>query len=151
MYLWTIVINLGIFMAMYKYRRYSMFLHFLFSLGVSAITIIYSVPLMIGKTIPTSGPIKTHIIIGIAILSLIVLEVILGCLCKILNLFKIPSVALHYMNKGHAIIGYSIAILCKFQYYYVEININYVYWTLLGQDILFAFMIIARKIWFPTL
>ncbi len=100
MYLWTIAINFAILMAMYKYRRYSMFLHFLISLGVSATTIVYSLPLMIEKAIPSkNSPMRTHMMIGIAILSLIFLEVILGSLCKILNLFKIPSVVLHYMNK----------------------------------------------------
>lgn len=152
MYLWTIVINFSILLAMYKYRRYTMLLHFLFTLAIATVTIVYSFPLLLSKAIPANtSPLKAHMIVGIAILSLICLEVVLGCFCKALNLFKVPSVLLHYINKAHAVIGYSLAILCKFQYYYIVKKKNYVYWILLTQDILFAFLIVARKIYFPTL
>jgi hypothetical protein len=152
MYFWTVGINLAIFMALYKYRRYTMFLHFLGSLGVAATTIVYSLPLILERAIPAgNSPLRTHMIIGVAILSLIFLEVVLGCLCKVVNIFRVPSVLLHYMNKTHLVAGYSLALLCKFQYYYIAKQKDYVYWLLLGQDILFAVLIAARKIWFATL
>ena len=55
------------------------------------------------------------------------------------------------MNKTHVILGYCLAILCKFQYYYITKSKDYVYYTLLAQDILFAVLIIIRKLTFPTL
>lgn len=116
------------------------------------VTALTSLPLLLKETIPsTHNPTRVHMIVGIAILSILFLEVLLGCLSKLLNIFKLPSVALHYMNKAHAVLGYCLAILCKFQYYYITSNKDYVYYTLLAQDILFAVLIIIRKLTFPTL
>jgi hypothetical protein len=152
MFLWTVAINFAIFFAMYKYRKYTIFLHFVIGMGVSIITVLSSMPLLLKTTIPTTNnPTRIHMIVGIAILSVICLEVLLGCLSKILNLCKIPSVLLHYMNKVHAVLGYSLAILCKFQYYYITKHKDLVYWILLSQDILFALLVIARKLTFPSL
>jgi hypothetical protein len=46
-YLWTIAINFVIFFALYKYRKYSMFLHILGGFGISVATVVLSLPLLI--------------------------------------------------------------------------------------------------------
>jgi len=149
--MWTIAINLGIFLALYKYRKYTIFGHFLIGLGVAATTLITSMPLLLAKPIPTKPSIQTtHVLIGIAIIAAIFLEVLIGCLSKLLNLCKAPSLLIYRLCKFHMYLGYALTILCKFQNYYIMKKTN-LYWILLGQDILFFVLLVTRKLFFPTL
>lgn len=151
-YMWTIAINIGIFLALYRYRKYSMVGHFLIGLGVACCTLITSMPLLLDKPIPTAPSVRTtHIYIGIAIVAAIFLEVVVGSLSKILNFFKTPSLLIYWLGKFHRYFGYALTLLCKFQVYYILKQSNKLYWILLGQDILFAILLIIRKFYFPSL
>ena len=89
-------------------------------------------------------------VVGYLLVGAYFLQVVMGCLCKLLNLCKIPSVFLFYFNKTHAVLGYLFSILSKFQvYYYIEDN--HVFWILLAQDLLFFFVVIFRKTLIPNL
>ena len=149
--MWTVTINVGIFLAMYKYKRYTIFGHFIIGFAVAFITLLFTFPVLLKTTIPSAASKKkTHYIIGYVVVCAIFLQVVLGCLCKLLNLCKVPSVILYYMNKVHTILGYSMTILCKCQVYNF-INQDHVFWILIAQDCLFFVMTIIRKIFFPNL
>lgn len=135
---------------MYKHKRYTMFGHFLIGFGVALVTLLFSFPMLLKTNLPVnSSPRKTHIIVGYVIVGTIFFQVILGCLCKLLNLCKVPSVVLFYMNKIHVYLGYLMTILCKFQVYYF-IDHDHVFWILLGQDCLFFILTFIKKIFFST-
>jgi len=146
--MWTVTINVGIFLAMYKYRRHTILGHFIIGFAVAFITLLFTFPVLLQITTPSTPPKKrNHYIIGYVIVSDIFLQVVLGCLCKLLNLCKVPSVVLYCMNKVHYFLGYSMTILCKFQVYNY-IDQDHVFWILLAQDCLFFIMAIIRKMFF---
>jgi hypothetical protein len=51
-YLWTIVIDFAIFFALYKYRRYSIYVHIAIGLFVALTTLIVSIPILMEEGIP---------------------------------------------------------------------------------------------------
>ena len=72
--MWTIAINIGIFLATYKYRRYTIFAHFLIGLGVAIITILSAFPMLLKADLSNLRPnIRIHTLIGIAIIAAIML------------------------------------------------------------------------------
>ena len=89
-------------------------------------------------------------VVGYLLVGAYFLQVVLGCLCKVLNLCRIPSVLLYYLNKTHGILGYLFTILSKFQVY-SYIQRNRVFWILLAQKILFFLGMIWWKLMFPRL
>jgi hypothetical protein len=89
-------------------------------------------------------------VVGYLLVGGYLLQVVMGCFCKLFNLCKIPSVFLFYFNKTHGVLGYLFTIISKFQvYYYIDDNL--VFWILLAQDILFFLIVIFRKLIFPLL
>jgi len=149
-YMWTVAINVGIVLAMYRHKRYTMFGHFLIGFGVAFITLLFSFPMLLNTPLSSVPPSKQiHIKVGYAIVGTIFLQVLLGCFCKLLNLCKVPSVVLYYMNKIHVVLGYLMTILCKFQVYYI-IDQDHVFWMLLAQDCLFFIFTIIKKVFFST-
>lgn len=149
--MWTIAINIGIFLATYRYRKYAIFGHFLIGFGVAFITLLFTFPVFLNATIPSkSSRMRTHMVTGFVIVVAIFLQVVLGCLSKLLNLWKVPSVLLYYMNKTHVVLGYLLTILNKVQvYYYIEVNHRF--WLLIAQDCLFLVLIVLRKLVFPNM
>lgn len=151
-YIWTIAINVGIFLALYRYRKYTMIGHFIIGFAVACSTLIIAMPLLVDKPIPTTPSVrKDHFLIGIAIVAAIFLEVLLGALSKLLNFCKTPSLVIYWLGKVHRYLGYALTILCKFQVYYILDSKDKMNWFLLGQDILFAILLIVRKFYFPSL
>jgi len=51
-YLWAFVIDFGIFFAIYKYRRYSIYVHAAIGLLVSLTTLITSLQILVDEGIP---------------------------------------------------------------------------------------------------
>lgn len=118
-FMWTLAINFAVFFALYKYRRYTIFLHFLLGLGVATVTVVTSLPMVFEKSLPPlPGKHRTHYIIGVVVICLVVVEVAIGCATKLLNLCDTPSLVIYRLNKFHAVLGYSLMLLCKFQVYY---------------------------------
>lgn len=149
--MWTIAINFAVYFAMYRYRKYTMFVHYLLAGAVAILTMVFSLPILISSGI-SSQPSKTttHKLIGISIIGIIGLQVILGIASKMLNFCKTSSFLIYLMGKIHAVLGYSLIILCKFQTYYV-MDIDAKFELLVAQDCLMAVLIVAKKIFFPNL
>lgn len=145
------MINVGVFLAMYRYRKYTMFGHFIIGFGVVFVTLLFTFPIILDTKIPSApSRYRTHQITGYTIVVAMFLQVVLGGASRLLSLCKFPSVGLYYMNKTHLVLGYILLALNKFQVYYY-IRVDYRFWLLIGQDCLFLIFLIARKMFFPTL
>lgn len=51
-YVWTFVINISIFFAMFKFRAFNIYIHAIIALFVSLVTLITSFPILIEEGIP---------------------------------------------------------------------------------------------------
>ena len=82
-YLWTIVIDLSIFFALYKYKAFNIYLHAIIALFVSLTTFITTLPIIIEGNYP-----MRHFIIGLIAVVLTFIQVILGIITKFLQLIS---------------------------------------------------------------
>jgi ABC-type thiamin/hydroxymethylpyrimidine transport system permease subunit len=119
-YLWSFGINIAIFFALYKYTKYSIFVHIVLGFTIVLITIITSIDIWVFEGIPVRENkynSQRHTIIGIIILLLFVL-VLAGIISKLLRLIpKSSSTLIYALNKVHKHLGYAITILSKIQSY----------------------------------
>lgn len=151
-YMWSIAINIGIFLALYRYRRYTMVGHFIIGFVVGCSTLITSMPLVLDipiSTIPEDK--RANFLIGIAIIAAVFVVIAIGALSKLLNFCETPSLVILWIGRVHKLLGYGLTILCKYQVYLLVKQSDSLYWIIMGQDILFILLLIIRKIYFPSL
>ena len=51
-YVWTFVINIAVFFAMYKFKAFNIYIHAIIGLFVALVTLITSLPILIEEGIP---------------------------------------------------------------------------------------------------
>lgn len=122
-YLWTFVIDIGIFFALYKYRKYSLFLHIAIGLFVALTTLITSLPILIAEGIPSTEDEsyeQRHFIIGFVIIIFILIQVVIGLVSRILQFIPWSSSLLIYLlNMTHKYLGYGFLVIAKLQVFLI--------------------------------
>lgn len=112
-YLWTIVIDLSIFFALYKYKAFNIYLHAIIALFVSLTTFITTLPIIIEGNYP-----MRHFIIGLIAVVLTFIQVILGIITKFLQLISWSHpYPIYYINLAHKCVGYLLIALGKVPVY----------------------------------
>ena len=98
---------------------------------------------------------QRHTIIGLAIVSIIFAQVLMGFATNILKQISWSSpLAIYSLNKAHKYTGYALVILAKIQVYLIlnlDPDTNQLFWALLGTEIVLFVAFILRKITFSTL
>ena len=122
-YLWTIIIDISIFFALFKLKAFNIYIHAAIALFVSLSTLITSFPTLVNRGIPAKENkyyTQRHYIIGVIILSLIIVEVVLGAISKIMQLIRYSHpYPIYCMNILHKYLGYGLTILCKIQIFLI--------------------------------
>ena len=156
-YLWSFVIDLAVFVVLYKYRPLWMFAHVIIGFGVAFVTLLFALPILRQNGIPETEnafKLQRHFIIGTVILAIVFLQVIMGITANVMKMIKTSStVGIYFFNTFHKYLGYCLLILSKFQFFLIlDHNGNHpsLFWTLLAIDIVMFLLFVAQKIWFPT-
>lgn len=156
--LWGPGINLAIILAMYSYRKYYVYLHICFGVFITVYSIGTALPILFttgiisesGKDGITPSQMYAHYVVGISALCAIFLQAALGAATKLGNVYQFSSSSVIVLKYGHTILGYLVALLSKSNVYIIYWN-DGSFWLFLVQDILFAGLMIARKIVFPKM
>jgi hypothetical protein len=160
--IWGPGINFSICLALYSYRKYYIYIHSIFGLFLAIFTISTSLPILLttgilstpqrgGEASVSGSTIYAHYIVGIVSFSSVLLVAIFGIATNVMNIMKAPSIYIIIFKNVHRIVGYLIAILAKSNVYIIYGPFDGSFWLLLVQDLLFASVIVARKLLFPKM
>ena len=138
-YLWTIVMDVAILLAMNQYRVICLILHVLLTLFVVLTTLITSFPLYIMfnnlETERDKYYTNRHASIGFIILIISFIQVILGIVSIVCRLSKKAAhpYIIYFMNVFHKYLGYPLVILGKVETYLKLYPKNQtIFWIVLG-------------------
>jgi hypothetical protein len=158
-WLWGPAASVAVFLAFFTFRKISIWLHGLFFLFATIMTLVTSIPILTFAGIVPANSTKqykyptnilnAHMIIGITCFSVVGLVTILGITTQILKFFNGRSRLLILLKKMHKILGYLILLLCKTNS--LIIAKDNLFTTLLIIDICAIILAIGWKILFPTL
>jgi hypothetical protein len=113
-YLLTFTLDIGLFFALYQYRRYTIFLHACICSLCTITVLVTSLSLLIEYQIPSSGSLQTHAIIGIVVIVSIIAQIACGIISKVLQCTAAySSNGIFVLNRIHKFNGYFVAILGK--------------------------------------
>lgn len=84
-------------------------------------------------------------------MSAVFLVAILGITTNLMNVFQAPSIYIIVAKKVHRILGYLIAILAKSNVCIIYGPSDGSFWLFLIEEILFALVIVARKLYFSKM
>ena len=157
-YLWTIVIDVAIILAINQYRSISIILHVILTLFVVIATWVISYPLYINydpSFTDTDEYVRhSHGTIGFIIMLVILLQVISGTITQVNKLFRknCHPYVIYFVNIFHKYLGYPIVIVAKVQTY-LKLYTNYrkLFWILMGIEILLVLLWLLHKLFFPTM
>jgi peptidoglycan/LPS O-acetylase OafA/YrhL len=148
-YLFTFVIDIAIFFALYQYRRYAIVVHAVIATLCVLTALITALPLLIKLQIPSEGSPQTHAIIGLVVLILILIQLTAGLISKALQCISHnASYGIFLLNRVHRINGYILALLGKVEVYLSLWNGGEQdkLYVLLAIDGTLLILLIARKI-----
>lgn len=152
--LWGLVINIGIFLALYRNRKLAILGHSLIGLAATVATISSSLMILSDMSIPVKNlgkkDVRGHMIFGIALLGLLFIQALLGIFGRLLNCCGVGSIPIYYINKTHRVLGWILVILCKAQNFYIR-SIKLKWYLFLAFDILTFSLIIIRKFTFEKM
>ncbi len=121
--IWGPGINLAIFLVLYSYRKYYIYLHVLYGLFAATFSLATAIPILLTTGIVTSeeaGPkLHLHYLVGIASISVISLQAILGIATRVINICNFSTNLLIKVKYTHKVIGYMVSILCKSNMYII--------------------------------
>ena len=159
--IWGPGINVSILLVLYSYRKYYIYIHSIFGFFLAVFTIATSLPILLttgilstpqrGDVSVSGSTIYAHYIVGIISFSSVLLVAVFGIATNVMNIMKAPSIYIIIFKNVHRIIGYVIAILAKSNIYIIYGPSDGSFWLFFVQDLLFASVIIARKILFPKM
>ena len=122
-YLWSFTIDLAVFLVLYKHRLAWFFMHVIIGLGVSFLTLLLAIPILLQLGIPqqeNNDFSQRHAIIGAIIITVILAQVLMGFASNIMKQIRWSSpMALLIMNTGHKYTGYGLLILAKIQVFLI--------------------------------
>ena len=158
-WLWGPAASVAVFLAFFTFRKISTWIHGLFFLFATIMTLVTSIPILTFAGIVPADSTKhykyptnilnAHMIIGITCFSVVALVTILGLATQLLKFFNGRSSLLLLLKKIHAILGYLILLLCKANS--LIIVKDSLFTTLIIVDISSIILAIAWKILFPSL
>lgn len=157
--LWGPGINLTIVLAMYSYRKYYVYIHILFGAFIALYSIATALPIFIKTGIMTKSgkddvyewQMYLHFVMGLTSIFAVLVQGALGAVAKIGNVYQLSSSAVVAFRYGHVILGYLVSLLSKSNVYIIYWNESDNFWLFFAQDILFAALIVARKVVFPKM
>ena len=157
-YIWSFIMNITVFLVLYKYRPAYLIAHYILGFLSGLISLLFTIPILQLNGIIdfyTFNNLRRHFIIGIVILTLIGILLLLGMFSSIMKLFKkSPSLGIFSINAAHKYLGYVLVIFAKFQAYWL-IHIDGDHPVLLiifyVVDAIFFVLFVIQKIKFPTL
>jgi hypothetical protein len=159
---WGPGINLAIIAALYSYRKYYTYAHVIYGFFITIYSIGTALPILLttgilsnnqgkGKDLISGSTIYAHYIVGISSLSVVLLQALLGIGANIMNYNNFSSASIIVIKYIHRVFGYLVAILFKSNVYIIFGPNDGSFWLFLVQDLVFAIIIIARKIVFPKM
>lgn len=116
-YLLSFTVNMGVFFTIYQYRRYSIILHALICSICMFFTLITSLSQLIEYQISSNGFARTHAIIGVIVIVLILIQITCGIISKIIQCTTSSSFGIFIFNRIHKCNGYFLLILGKIEIY----------------------------------
>ena len=155
-YIWTVSVNVAVFVVLYKYRPLWMIAHTILAGAIVFMTLLFAIPILRANGIPNADKYnyQRHYIIGVVILVLVCLQTLLGILSSVMKMMKSsPTIGIFASNTIHKYFGYVLLFLGKFQMYYIlDNNGNHPdkFWGLFASDVIFFLLFVAQKIYFPT-
>ena len=149
-YLLTFTIDIGIFFAIYQYRKYSVFFHAIVSTACMLVTLVTSLQILVPSSIPAEKYWRTHTIIGIVITIAIAVQIVCGIIARALPCLRnrSSSYTIYIIARIHKTLGYLLVILCKVQTYMAleHAGENLKFWVLLAIDGILCLLFVVRKI-----
>lgn len=149
-YLLTFTIDIGVFFAIYQYRKYGSFIHAFISSACMLITLVTSLQILIPSSIPSQQYWQTHTIIGIVITITITVQIACGIIAKALPCMKnnSSSYTIYIIRRIHKTVGLFLIILCKVQTYMALNHAaeNHKFWGFMSVDAILCLMFVVRKI-----
>lgn len=160
--LWGPGINLAIILALYSYQKYYVYAHMAFGGLLTVFTISTSLPILLTTQLnfqlqilqdghKDPDTMHIHALVGIACISSVLVVGLLGVATRMANIFNFSPLALMIIKNAHRILGYLIAILNKSNVYIIFGLKSGNFWLFFVQDLIFALLIIGRKIFFPKM
>jgi hypothetical protein len=126
-YLWGPGANLAVILVLYTYRKWWLWLHALFFVGSTTITLITTIPILLTTGIiypdsdfPTSHNRQTlfnHYALGIACMVLMTIATGAGFFARIAYMASVRPKTFLIIKWSHRIGGHIVLILCKTNYY----------------------------------
>jgi hypothetical protein len=154
-YLWTVVIDVAIFFAIYKFKPYAVYVHALLGLFVGLTTLFTALPILINEGIPVEEDEsyeQRHFIIGLVAIILILLQLLLGILSKVLQIISWSHPYLIYFsNIIHKYLGYGLIILCKVQVFLIlnlDEELVSTFWGLIAAETVLGGLWLVCKVLF---
>jgi hypothetical protein len=113
-YLLTFVLDVGIYFALYQYRRYAILVHACICAICTVTVVSTSLTMLIQGKFPSDESTQKHVIIGIIITVAILIQISCGIVSRILQcMSNHSSNGIFLLNRVHRVLGFSLALLCK--------------------------------------
>lgn len=153
-YLWSFVIDLAVFVVLYKYRPLWMISHVIIGLGVAFVTLLFTFPIYQVEGLPqleTADHMRRHIILGLVMMSIVLVQILFGIASTVLKaLPKGSAYGIYISNRVHRYMGYFLVVLAKVQIY-LKMDQDGTFWALLVVDLLLMVTFIIQKLVFPSM
>lgn len=117
-YMFSFVLDIAIFFALYQYRRYAIIVHAVIAALCVLTALITTLSLVIKLQIPSEDSLQSHAIMGVVVLILIMMQLTVGMISKVLQCISHnASCGIFLLNRVHKINGYILALLGKVEVY----------------------------------
>ena len=134
-------------------------MHVILGFGIAFVTFLFALPILIEHGIqPNKSLMRSHKIIGVAILAVVSIQILLGLTTNILKQFRrSPPFSIHVVKWCHRCLGYALLILGKVQiylvlnYFKVKEDKNELFVGLLIADCVLLVVLFVRKVYFPNM
>lgn len=146
-FIWSIVIDLALFLPFYVHSKYSVVIHALLTSFAVMFTVLTSSKSWTHGIPPPSDKMHFHKLFGVIIFGVVLLQIILGIVSKLSkssNNMKPQQV--YYLRKAHTYLGYTIALMTKLQVLKILKSTHFAYWFNLFWNIASISLFIYRKI-----
>ena len=123
-YIWSFTVNVAIYFGLYRYTKYSLFVHIIISAFVGLFTIISGFHIWDEVGIPDTSMNKnnkrTHMIMGLVVLFSLLVLMTAGLISRLLQFIpKASSTLIYILNVFHKYLGYFVALLGKAVLYHI--------------------------------
>ena len=146
-YLWSVIIDLAIFLPFLVQFKYSLVTHMILGGLVGILSIGTAYPSMIRGLPPTNSRMYFHKLFGFIIFGLIIAELSLGLISYLIKPNKNTSPhKVLYIRWGHTFLGYAIAIMSKVQCILIIKSGSQLYWFSIIWNTILIVLYIKRQL-----